>query len=111
MDLSGNRAIVALLAIVVVLAGLVYLFGYPLLITVAVIAALASLVFIVVLSAGELLEKPSRPAEPEAKGRAQRPRSDAASSAFIPKLKARRIVAPSTFEIFPISRHEDCFAA
>jgi hypothetical protein len=69
MDSSGNRAIVALLAIVVVLAGLVYLFGYPLLITVAVIAALASLAFIVVLSAGDMLEKPSRPAEQQEAGR------------------------------------------
>ena len=71
MDSPGNRAIVALLAIVVVLAGLVYLFGYPLLISVAVLGAFVALVFIVALSAGDLGEKPSRPAEqPDAKRRA-----------------------------------------
>ena len=74
MDSAGNRAIVALLAIVVVLAGLVYLFGYPLLITVAVIATFAAIVFIVVLSAGDMGEKPSRPTgQPEAKRRAATP--------------------------------------
>ena len=72
MDSSGNRAILALLAAVVVLAGLVYLFGYPLLISAAVIAAFAALAFIVVLSAGDMMEKPSkRAAEPVAKAREQ----------------------------------------
>jgi hypothetical protein len=71
MDSNGNRAIAALLAIVVVLAGLVYLFGYPMLITVAVIATFAALILIVVLSAGDMGEKPPRPAEqPEAGRRA-----------------------------------------
>jgi hypothetical protein len=71
MDSTGNRAIVALLAIVVVLAGLVYLFGYPLLITVAVLATFAALVFIVVLSAGDMGEKLPRAAEqPETRRRA-----------------------------------------
>ncbi len=71
MDSPGNRATVALLAIVVVLAGLVYLFGYPLLITVAVVAAFAALVFIVVLSAGDMADKPPRPTErAEVKARA-----------------------------------------
>jgi membrane protein implicated in regulation of membrane protease activity len=60
MDSSGNRAVAALLAAVVVLAGLVVLFGYPFLISVAVIAAFAALAFIVVLSAGDTLDKPSQ---------------------------------------------------
>ncbi len=70
MDSSGNRAIVALLAIVVVLAGLVYLFGYPLLITVAVIAALASLVFIVVLSCRRIAGEAVPPGRAGSQGRA-----------------------------------------
>jgi hypothetical protein len=66
---SGNRAILVLLAVVVVLAGLVYLFGYPLLIWVAVLSAFAAIAFIVVLSAGDF-EKPSRAAaRPEAERR------------------------------------------
>ena len=63
MNSEANRAILVLLAAIVVLAGLVYLFGYPLLITVAVIAAFAAIGGIVVLSAGDMLEKPSRSAE------------------------------------------------
>jgi hypothetical protein len=60
MDSSGNRAVAVLLAAVVLPAGLVFLFGYPFLISVAVIAAFAALAFIVVLSAGDMLDKLSQ---------------------------------------------------
>ena len=62
MDSSGNRAIVFILAAALVLAALVAVFGYPVLITVAVIAAFAALASIVVLSAGDKTDKPARPA-------------------------------------------------
>ena len=57
---SGNIAVVVLLLIVVVLAGLVYLYGYPLLIGVAVFASFAAIALIVVLSVGDFGKKPSR---------------------------------------------------
>ena len=58
MESSGNRAIAVILLVVVVLAALVYLFGLSLLIWVSVIAAFAALIFMVLLSAGDLFEKP-----------------------------------------------------
>jgi hypothetical protein len=57
MDSSGNREIVAILIAVVVLAVLVYLFGLPLLIWVAVIASFAALALLVWMSAGDLFQK------------------------------------------------------
>ena len=63
---SGNRAIVMILAAVVVLAALVWLFGYPLLVWLAVLSAFSALALIVVLAA-DLGAKPSAPhAEPKA---------------------------------------------
>lgn len=58
---SGNRAIAVILAAVVVVAALVWLFGYPLLIWVAVLSAFAALGFIVYISLGDMGAKPSRP--------------------------------------------------
>ncbi len=69
MDSSGNRAVLVILAAIVVLAALVALIGYPMLILTAVIAAFAALAFIVVLSAGDMIDKPARPA-PQADRRA-----------------------------------------
>ena len=59
MDYPGNRSIAVLLVAIVVLAALVYFFGYPLLISVAVLATFAAIAFIVVLSAGDMGEKRS----------------------------------------------------
>jgi hypothetical protein len=61
MDYPGNRAIVVLLVAIFVLAALVYFFGYPLLISAAVLATFAALGFIVLLSAGDRGEKRSDP--------------------------------------------------
>ncbi|HKN27429.1 MAG TPA: hypothetical protein VJY34_05895 [Roseiarcus sp.] len=60
MDSSGVRAILVILFAVVVLANLVALFGYPMLIVTAVVAAFAALGAIVVLSAGDMMDKPAR---------------------------------------------------
>ena len=60
MHTSGVRAILVILFVVVVLANLVALFGYPMLIGTAVIAAFAALALIVVLSAGDMMDKPAR---------------------------------------------------
>lgn len=57
---SGNIAVVVLLVIVLVIAGLVYMYGYPLLISVAVFASFAAIALIVVLSLGDFRKKPSR---------------------------------------------------
>jgi hypothetical protein len=57
MDSTGVRAIIVILAAVLVLANLVALFGYPVLIVTAVTAAFAALVFIVALSAGDMIDK------------------------------------------------------
>ena len=63
---SGLRPILVILFTVVVLANLVALFGYPMLIVTAVTAAFAALAFIVVLSAGDMIDKPARRApQPE----------------------------------------------
>ncbi|RBP08166.1 hypothetical protein DFR50_12611 [Roseiarcus fermentans] len=56
---SGNIAVVVLLVVVVVLAALVFMFGYPLLIWVAVLAAFAALALIVYISLGDFGKKPS----------------------------------------------------
>jgi len=59
----GDGAIYSTIAgVVLVLVALVALVGYPALIWISVLAAWAALVLIVVLSAGDMLEKPSRPA-------------------------------------------------
>ena len=63
MDSSGVRAILVILFAVVVLANLVALFGYPMLIVTAVIAAFAALGFIVAISARDMIDKPARPAQ------------------------------------------------
>jgi hypothetical protein len=60
MDSSGNRAILVIFGAVAVLAALVALIGYPLLILTAVLAAFVALVAIVVLSAGDMWDKPSQ---------------------------------------------------
>ncbi len=66
MDSTGVRAIIVILAAVLVLANLVALFGYPVLIVTAVTAAFAALVFIVALSAGDMLDnKAARARRPE----------------------------------------------
>jgi hypothetical protein len=57
MNSTGVRAIIVILAAVLVLANLVALFGYPVLIVTAVTAAFAALVFIVALSAGDMIDK------------------------------------------------------
>ena len=59
MDQSGVRAILVIFFFVVVLANLVALFGYPMLIMTAVIAAFVALAF-VVLSAGDMIDAPAR---------------------------------------------------
>jgi len=60
---SGNRAVLVILAALVVLGALVALIGYPMLIVTAVIAAFAALGFIVALSARDMIDKPARPAQ------------------------------------------------
>ena len=60
---SGNRAVLVILAALVVLGALVALIGYPMLIVTGVIAAFAALAFIVALSAGDMIDKPARPAQ------------------------------------------------
>lgn len=60
MDQSGVRAILVIFFFVVVLANLVALFGYPMLIVTAVIAAFVALALIVVLSAGDMIDAPAR---------------------------------------------------
>ena len=62
MDSSGNRAVFILLAAMIVCAAFVALFGYPMLISIALVAAFATLIGIVTLSAGDGPEKPVRPA-------------------------------------------------
>jgi hypothetical protein len=57
MDTTGVRAIIVILTAVLVLANLVALFGYPVLIVTAVTAAFVALVFIVALSAGDMIDK------------------------------------------------------
>ena len=62
MDSSANRPVLVILAAVVVFANLVALIGYPMLIVTAVTAAFVALAFIVVPSAGDMIDKPVRPA-------------------------------------------------
>ena len=76
MDSPANRAILAILFAVVVIANLVALFGYPMLIVTAVTAAFVALAFIVVLSAGDMIDNPAR--------RAPQPDRCAAAAAATP---------------------------
>ncbi len=61
MDYPGNRAIAVILVAVVVLAALVYFYGYPLLISAAILATFAALGVIVLLSTGDMGGKHSNP--------------------------------------------------
>ena len=60
MDSPDARVILSLLGAVVVVAALVYLFGYPALIWIAVLSSFAALALIVVLSAGDLGDRSAR---------------------------------------------------
>jgi hypothetical protein len=60
MDSTSVRAVIAVLGVVLVFANLVALFGYPALIVTAVAAAFAALVFIVALSAGDMIDRRAR---------------------------------------------------
>jgi fatty acid desaturase len=74
---SGNRAIVVILAAVVVLAALVWLFGYPLLVWLAVLSAFSALAFIVFMAA----DLGAKPKEADAEPKAQpAPRAQTASA-------------------------------
>lgn len=66
----ANRVILVLLAVVVVLAGLVFLFGYPLLIWVAVLASFAAIGLLVYISAGDFGQQPEKPVAAAAPKRA-----------------------------------------
>jgi purine-cytosine permease-like protein len=62
----GNRRIIAAVArAVLILAILIALIGYPAVIWLSVLVAWAMLAFFVVLSAGDMFEKPARPAGPQ----------------------------------------------
>ena len=62
MNKTRNRATIAILGAILIFASLIALFGYPLLILTAVVAAFVALAAIVLLSAGDMIDKSSRPA-------------------------------------------------